>query len=317
MDYGYLYIFIVLALFYYLIRRVVLPKAVNEEVDIVMQCELEQMKIIFSQEVENLHQEMAILFDDLKHQEVDNLKQSFKQEIELYKRQLAIENKKSMAMYEDQCRSCKDIMAAMHAVIQVIERNDGERLFGYINRDEYQTFAQVAQRESIYISDQVRRWLHIFSEILSEIVKGEFDEAEDQGMDIYVGIRYKQLNFIKEYIANYFGEELGIATSTESLDDIEVLNACRLVSTYYHRDWLPKINEKFRSTKEKSPYQLVKEAKTDLKELKQTLVDLQEYLIHEERRFWYEKQFAVERSLYYIEKIVIPTRRNLSNRERL
>lgn len=304
MENGYFYLLLILGLFYYVMVRVVVPKVVQEEVEIITQYEVEQVNNNLSKDMECFKKEIEMKMNALQQGEIEELQRLFSEELRLYKTQLEVESKKTVAMYADQCDSFKELIKGIHAAIQAIERDTdlGQPLFGYISQEDYQRFEQVVTKELIYIGDLGRRWIHIFLDILGETVKGDLDEAEDRGMDIYVGIRYKQLHFIKEYIVNYCGAEIGVADFRNASEDIEILNACRLISSYYNRDWLSQINEKFRSTKEKSPYRLVSDAKSELAELKQTLYQLKQYLLNEDRRLWYEKQFEVERSLDYLEK---------------
>jgi len=302
----YLYILIILALFYYVIVKVVLPKIMEEEIEIIKQYEIDQIKNNLFRDMECFKESTDDRINLLKQGEIKELQQMLTEEMNLYKQQLALETKKTIVMYEEQSKSFKKIIEAMQISIGAIERDDhsGVQLFGYINRKDYQALETVVNEEIIFVGHLGRRWLQIFLEILHETIKGDLDEAEDSGMDIYVGIRYKQLNFIKEHITNYFCGEIGVSIFSDASDDIEILNACRLISIYYHREWLPQVNDIFRTTKEKSPYQLVNDAKEQLPALKQTLYQLKEYLRNEDRRYWYEKQFEVEKSLIYIDKMI-------------
>ena len=220
----------------------------------------------------------AFLYFLLKKTLEKTIDSRFDENLENIKHELQLEQQKMSIVYQQQKDSFRKVLMAMHNAIEAIAANiegDGGDWLP-ITEDKVSAFSRVLAEESLFMEERSDHALRLFREIMWTAVRYEDTYPRSD----VVWRSYNQMKFISDRLAEHFRLRVGLESrKTDSLFEIELLGACRLINRFTFPDSGMPTNGPLRYQDHGSATQLVALAREHPEELRSELSKLRNALI--------------------------------------
>lgn len=149
--------------------------------------------------------------------------------LEITKHELQIEYQKKSIVFEHQKDSFRNVLVGMHRAIEAI-RGGPEPEWRPTSHKTVDAFRRIVSEEALFMDEESDHALRIFVQVMWSAAAAPFEtEPSDEEMRLAA----TQTAFIADRLSEHFRARVGLVTDNGSLDDVELLGACRLINRHY------------------------------------------------------------------------------------
>jgi hypothetical protein len=228
--------------------------------------------------------------------------------LETTKHDLQLDRERKGVIFEHQRDSLRNVLLAMHEAIREIESNvDAPGDWRPIPIGPVDKFRSTVSQECLFLDDGSEHALDLFDTVM---LKAVYDPSFDLfGDDKDAWHSYKQMQLIADRVARHFRSRLGLSSdSQDHLQDVDLLEACRLIGDYRFADFKIADDSPLKFRKGQSASQIVAAARENQDLLGSELRRLKVAAKADDRggSFFFEIIAEIDRCLARLEQIKHP-----------